>query len=514
MKMHRSFSFLLLLCFTVSLNAQKLPAFVTDSLDTYINREMAAWNLPGLAIAIVKDGKVVTSKGYGVREVGKPGKVNDKTLFQIASCSKAFTGTALALLDAEKKLSLDDTVRRWVPGFHLNDPLANKAVTLRDLLCHRIGLQTFQADFVHWDSDLSRDQIIGLMAKHEPQIPFRSAFGYCNAAFLAAGQAIPAATGKTWDEFLAERFFSPLGMSRTTTMHKFIAADTNACSPYTRWEGQQYKLDYDNIDNLGPAGSLNSCVSDLGRWLLMNLDSGRFNGKEIVPYSALKKTYTPHTIIPRTSSIFPSMHFQAYGLGWFLADIHGRKVIWHDGGAAGFLSTVCFLPEENVGFVILTNSDNNSLFTALRYQLIDAFCGKPYRNYSQVFLPGELEGQKENDAKIAKWREEVKLAGKPPVMLAAFMGSYGHPVYGRMYIDGDKAAGKLTARFQHHPQLKATLEYMGNGKMLCSFNSPLWGIAPAELELNADGTVKSLTIHLPGFLDNMPYEFVKVRAGK
>lgn len=491
-----------------ALHAQKLPAFVTDSLDRYIAREMAAWNVPGLAIAVVKDGKIVASKGYGVRETGKPGKVTDNTLFQIASCSKAFTGTAVAMLDHEKKLSLDDTARRWLPGFQLNDPLANHTVTLRDLLCHRIGLQTFQGDFVHWDSDLSRDQIIALMAKHQPQIPFRSAFGYCNAAYLAAGQAVQAASGKSWDDFVAERLFRPLGMTRSSTTYKAITTDTNACRPYTRWEGKQYMLPYDNIDNLGPAGSINSCVNDLAHWLQLHLDSGRFNGNEVVPYAALRKTYTPHTIIPRTSAQYPSMHFQAYGLGWFMADIHGRKIIWHDGGAGGFLSTVCFIPEENVGFVILTNTDNNSLFTALRYQLIDAFCGQPYKNYSQRLLPFTQQDQAEGDADIAKWRGEVKTAGQPPVALSAFVGLYGHPVYGRMAIDMDKN-GQLLMRFQHHPQMSAKVEYMGNGKMLCTFNSPLWGISPSEFELNADGTVKTLTIHVPGFLDNMPYVFLK-----
>lgn len=489
---------------------QSIPAFVTDSLDQYIIREMANWNLPGMAIAIVKDDKVIVSKGYGVREAGKPESVNDETLFQIASCSKAFTGTALAWLDVDKKLSLDDTVRRWIPDFRLYDPLATRQVTIRDLLCHRIGLQTFQGDFANWDSKMSRGEIIGLMAKQVPQYGFRAQYGYCNAGFLTAGEIIPRVTGQSWDDFLREHFFIPLSMKRTSTTYAALTSASNACKPHSRWKEQQIVLPYDNIDNLGPAASLNSCVRDLAQWIRLQLDSGRIDGRQVIPKAAILKTWMPNMVLPNTPRLFPSIHFQAYGLGWFMCDFYGKKVIWHNGGAGGFLSTVCFIPELNIGFVALTNSDNNNLYNALRYQLMDAFTGQPYRNYSSIFLKNSGKEQQEADKAIQEWQSTVKnAAGKATFDMTKLVGIYEHPVYGKMTVRmrDDK---KLQASFEQHPQLFARLDYMNDSTLLCDFGSPLWGISPAEVQYDKNG-IPTITLHVSDFLDYMPYTFRRQR---
>lgn len=502
--MKRILLFLLLVSF-VRAQAQQ-PAFVTDSLANYILREMKAWNLPGMAVAIVKDGKIVLSQGYGVQETGTDKKVNDETLFQIASCSKAFTATSLALLASQNKLSLDDTVRRWIPGFSLYDPLATRQVTVRDLLCHRIGLQTFQGDFANWGSNFSRKQIIGLMAKQKPVYGFRAQYGYCNAAYLTAGEIIPAVTGKTWDEFVKENFFDPLAMKRSSTTWAAISNDKNASKGHTEWENALQVVPYDNIDNLGPAGSINSCVKDLSHWLLMQLDSGRYEQKPVVPFSVLRETRKPQTIIPGTPSLFPGMHFQAYGLGWYMADFYGKKVLWHNGGTSGFLTSVCFVPELNLGFVILTNSDANNLYNALRYQLLDAYLGLPYRNYSAIYLRNSEQAKQDAKAQTGLW--QVKAAGKPelPVEAKTFAGTYENPVYGKMKITVE--GNKIGASFEHHPKMFGKLEYIGNNTFLCTFNSPLWGIKTAPFVIK-DGKVVSITISVSDFVDTMPYVFEK-----
>jgi CubicO group peptidase (beta-lactamase class C family) len=497
--------FLLLFLPALHLQAQQ-PSFVTDSLEIYIPREMKNWNLPGLAITVVKDGKVVLSKGYGVQEMGTENKVNEETLFQIASCSKAFTATSLALLAHQKKISLDDTVRRWMPGFHLQDPLADKQVTLRDLLCHRIGMQTFQGDFVFWGSNFSRKEIIGLMAKEKPVYGFRSQYGYCNAAFLAAGEIIPLVTGQSWDDFLATNFFLPLHMTRTSTTHAAILADKNACKAHSEWGGKLQVVPYDNIDNMGPAGSLNSCVKDLSHWLLMQLDSGRFEGKEVIPFAVLQETRKPQMIIPGTPGLFPGMHFQTYGLGWQMADFYGKKVIWHNGGTSGFLTTVCFVPELNLGFSILTNSDANSMYNALRYQLLDAYLGLPYRNYSSIYLKNSQKGKVEGAKEIAGWEEKVKAKPVLPVEAKAFAGTYINELYGKMIVTVQD--GKIGASFEHHPTMFAKLEYMGDNTFRCSFNSPLWGISAAPFVLK-DGIISAITISVSDNVDRMKYTFVK-----
>jgi CubicO group peptidase (beta-lactamase class C family) len=480
------------------------PSFVTDSLDKYIVREMAAQKLPGLAIAIVKDGKIIVSKGYGITEIGKFQKVNDSTLFQIASCSKAFTATSIAFLAQQKKLSLDDSVRKFLPQFGLYNNLASQEVTVRDLLCHRIGLQTFEGDFLNWNSNLSRSQIIGMMAKEKPVYGFRAHFGYCNAAFLTAGEIIPVVTGQSWDAFVKATFFDPLQMMHTSTTNAAITKDKNACKPHTWWEGKEVAIPYDNTDNLAPAGGINSCVKDLSHWLLMQLDSGRFSGKQIVPFSVLKETRKPQIILENRPNAMT--HFSTYCLGWFSSDYNGKQLFYHDGGADGFLSTVCFVPELNLGITVLVNSDNCSLMDDLRKQIIDAYMNLPYKNYAQLSEGFAAKGKTEEDAQMKILKDSVALKIPLPVVAKNFAGTYSNPIYGKMMVTTQ--GGKLGATFEHHPTMFAKLEYIGNNRFLCSFNSPMWGINVATFVLK-DGMVESITINVNPEVDMMPYVFVK-----
>lgn len=488
--------------------AQAQPAFVKDSLDTYIERALKQWNLPGLAIAIVKDGKVVVSKGYGVRETGKPGKVDENSLFMIASCSKAFTATSLSLLESEKKLKLDDSVTKWLPYFKLNDPAVTNMVTIRDLLCHRIGLETFQGDFVHWDSNLSREDIIKQLAKYKAPYGFRTKFGYCNTAFLAAGEIIPKATGTSWDDFVQQRFFTPLGMTRTSTIATGISGDANACKPHSYVDGKMAVIPYDNVNNLGPAGSINSSVNDLSHWIMMQLDSGRYNGKTVVPFSVIRQTRQLQTPTNRLSPLFPSTHFSGYGLGWFLNDYGGKSVVYHDGGAGGFISNVTLVPEEKLGIVVLTNSDMSSLCTALRYQIMDAYLGLPYRNYSNIFYAGFAKDLKEIDADRAKTKALIAKNTPLPLPADAFCGTYTNPQYGTMTIARQGAL--LVAKFEHHPQLNVKLFYLGDNKFLFDFGNPVFGERTVQFSIEAAlKKVTSFDLTLNAELDRGTYTFTK-----
>ncbi|HRB37599.1 MAG TPA: serine hydrolase domain-containing protein, partial [Bacteroidia bacterium] len=206
--------------------------FLKDSLDNYINREMQRWQIPGVAIAIVKDGKVITTKGYGLRETGKPDKVDEFTLFQIASNTKAFTGTALALLDYQKRISLDDKVTKYLPWFQLKDPCATEMVTIKDILCHRIGFYTFQSDFLNWDCNMTTDALIKNMRNVQPVNEFRAKYGYCNMGYVTAGEVIKAVTDTSWQDFFDYHFFKPLQMNRSSVFHQKIVTDANAAKPY------------------------------------------------------------------------------------------------------------------------------------------------------------------------------------------------------------------------------------------------------------------------------------------
>jgi CubicO group peptidase (beta-lactamase class C family) len=476
---------------------------------------MAAQHLPGLAIAIVKDGKIIFSKGYGVRQVGTHDAVNDSTLFQIASCTKAFTATSLCLLQNQKKLSLDDSVRKYMPGFGMYEPRVSGLVTIRDLLCHRLGLGTFEGDFLNWNSNLSRKDIIAKINQEKPVYGFRAHFGYCNAAFLTAGEIIPLVTGQTWDAFVKATFFDPMKMTRTSTTYAAIASDNNACKPHTidytfqneNGEfGKVVTLPYDNIDNLGPAASINSCVKDLSHWLIMQLDSGRFSGKQIVPFSVLKETRKPQTIIDNRS---PVSHFSTYCLGWFSSDYSGKQLFYHDGGADGFLSTVCFVPEMNLGITVLVNSDQSSLMDDLRMQIIDAYLNLPYKNYSAISVAQSKKGNLEDLKQMKIRNDSVALKIPLPVAVTEFVGIYSNPVYGNMMISTD--GGKLGATFEHHPGMFGKFEYMGNNKFLVTFNN-MWGTNVVPFVITA-GKVESITISINPSVDRMPYVFKKVARG-
>jgi CubicO group peptidase (beta-lactamase class C family) len=500
-----------LLAFIVFFSAQVFSqnSFVADSLDLYVTRAMKQWQIPGLAVAIVKDGKIVKMQGYGIRESGKPDRVDENTLFLIGSCTKAFTATSVCILESEKKLSLEDKVTKWIPDFKLYDTLATQEATLRDMICHRVGFRTFQGDFVNWNSDLSRQEIIHNLRNYKPVYGFRARYGYFNAGFVTDGHIISLACDTTWDDFLKYRLFLPLQMNRTVTTKAALAKDGNAAVSHTVVNGKLIKIPYPDIDAMAPCGSIASCVKDMANWLLMQLDSGRFNGRSVVSFEDLQKTRTSNTITgDYNGRLFQGVkHFGTYGLGWFLEDYAGKKVITHDGGVDGFLTQTCFIPELNLGYVIVSNSDQQSLFTALAYQIRDAYLGLPYRNYSDIFYPQFQAFEKQTGDTLAA--KEKIIAGKPKTALGleSYTGKYVNRVYGSIEIKLEK--NKLNIYFQHHPHTIGQLNALGGNNFWCTYSDPEFGVKDIPFTVE-NGRVKFVTIRVNDFVDYMPYEFEKM----
>lgn len=494
---------------------QRQSSFVTDSLDAYIRRGMADWQIPGLAIAVVKDGKVIVSKGYGVREL--PGSrstanqpVDENTLFLIASNSKLFTGTALAKLEFDKKLSLNDRVTKYLPDYQLYDPAATQLVTIRDLLCHRLGTKTFQGDFTFWDTNLSRAEVIRRMRLLKPVGQFRQDYGYCNSGFVTAGEIIPKVTGQSWEAYVDANLVKPLGMTNTYMLTAGAESRPNIARPYTTSftpDGKPVRLPYDNIDNLAPAGSMVSCVKDLSRWLLMQLDSGRFAGKEVLPWAVVQRTRDANTILGSRKSGALPRHFQAYGLGTIMSDHNGRQVYAHTGGAFGFVTNTCFVPEEKLGITILTNQDNQGFFEALRYMILDAYLGVPYTDRSRFFLTGaKTENEKQKQDLVALESRVAKRA-KPSLPLTAFAGTYRNDLYGTITVT--PSGNGLGVTFEHHPTLTARLDYMDDNTFRLTYSNPAFGIFPAKSTVEGQG-VKSVEIKASDFVEYDPYQFVKL----
>ena len=494
------------LLFIINLYAQETPSFVKDSLDAYVQKALTDWQIPGVAVCVIKDGKVVVMKGYGVKELGTTNKVDENTLFMIGSNTKAFTATALAMLAEDKKLSLDDHVIKWLPTFKLYDPWVTKEANIRDLLCHRLGFETFQGDFMYFDSDLTTAEVLEKLGRVKPLYSFRSRWGYCNAAFMTAGEIIPKASGKTWAEYIKENIFTPLEMNNTLALSKDILTATNKATAHTVALGVLKKIPYGNIDNLASAGSISSSITDMSHWVLAHLNFGKYNDKQVIPQGAIMQTWTPNSILGNGGHRFNRAHFSLYGLGWFMDEYSGRKIVSHTGGVNGFVTSVTLVPEEKLGIIVLTNTDANRFYESLKNEILDAYLSLPYRNYSQLHFDNYKKGVRKTAQHLKNMHDTIAMNRPTTLPLASYAGNYEHDVYGKMTIVSEN--GKLIARFEHHKGRFATLEPLGGNRFLATFNDSLYGIEEWPFT-TANGKVKSVTVTVADFVEFTPYEFYK-----
>lgn len=482
------------------------PSFVKDSLDKYIEEGLTYYSIPGLAITIVHNGNVVVQKGYGVTDYTSKQAVDENTLFMIASNSKLFTGTVLAQLEYNKKLSLNDKITKYFPNFKLYDATTTQLVTIKDMLGHHLGTKTFQGDFTFWNSTLSRQEIMNRMRHLKPTSDFRASYGYCNSCFLTAGEVIPKVTNMPWEVYVFDSIVMPLQMNNTYTLSAGMQNLQNIAKPHTNnYTGILQEIPFDNIDNLGPAGSMVSNVKDLSNWLLMQLDSGRFNGKQVIQWPVVRKTRD--MITPLSSRKNGTTHFNAYGLGVFMNDYYGKQVFSHTGGADGFVTNTCFIPEINLGISILTNNDNQSFFEYLRMQIIDAYVGASYVNRSKENLPQHIADNQENIDKIYGWKQRVK-GNKPPLAIAAFAGEYQNELYGKIKLVAKE--NHLVAIFPNHRNLTAKIEFMDNDEWLVTFNQVMFGISTTKFVIE-EKKVKSLDVKVADFIEYDAYNFKKIQ---
>lgn len=448
--------FLLLLVFPVFVFAQTLDEKLKE-IDAYAEKARLDWDVPGIAVAIVKDDKVVFAKGYGVREMGKIERVNENTLFAVASNSKAFTTASLAILVDEKKLSWDDKVVKYLPEFQLYNPYVTSEITIRDLVSHRSGLDTFSGDLLWYETTYTTDEILRRVRFLQPKSSFRSRFGYQNLMFVAAGKVIEKVSGKTWSQFVTERILTPLGMNRTTTSVKDLK--DNYAIPHNESGGTLRVLHAGNVDGAAAAAGLNSSAADMAKWLRLQLGRGKYEDRQIFSQAQSGEMWSAQTILgvnPFPAKDAPTRLFSAYGLGWFLNDYRGRKVVSHGGGLDGMISQTAMMPEENLGLVVLTNSETG-VNTILQNKIFDVFTDAPKRDWSAE----RLERAKQNKAKETEADAKLVAARvantKPSLPLKNYAGNYVDQLYGDATIAEEN--GKLVLRFVQSPNFVADLEH-------------------------------------------------------
>ncbi|GAA3993467.1 serine hydrolase [Mucilaginibacter dorajii] len=499
---------LCILCVTVT-KAQHADRskFVKDSLDLYVSRALTNWRIPGVAVCIVKDGKVVLMKGYGIKELGLPNLVDINTLFMIGSNTKAFTATALAMLQVNGKLSLDDKVTKYIPEFKLENKFAGEQAIVRDLLCHRLGLQTFQGDFTFYNTNLTREEVINKLGQIKAPYPFRTKWGYTNSAFLTAGQIIPKVTGKPWEVYLKESIFAPLGMGNTLALTAEMPKALNRTVPHTLNDGRLTAIPYCQIDGLAPAGAISSSVNDMSKWVLALLNNGKVGNRQVIPEAAIQATRQPQDIVGNFHHLNGENSFELYGLGWFIQDYSGHRLVMHDGGVNGYLSSVTLSPQDNLGIIILTNTDQNLFYEALRWDILDAYFGQGYRNYSDAYLT-DFKAKAANDLALDKrLRDTILLNPKPALLPVSYIGKYTNSLYGSMTVTQGEN-NDLEMRFEHHPKMFAKLQPLGGNRYYVTFSDPTLGKAVFPFTVQ-NGKVTSVRVKVADFVERNAYDFKK-----
>ena len=498
------------LCLGINVFAQHADRslYIRDSLDTYINRAMTLWRIPGVAVCVVKDNQVVLMKGYGIKEMGLNERVDENTLFMIGSNTKAFTATALAMLANEDKLSLDDKVTKYFPWFKLDDKTAGEMATVRDLLCHRLGLKTFQGDFTFYNSDLTRLQITQKMSQLKAAYPFRTKWGYTNSAFLTAGEIIPRVSGKSWEDYLKQNIFAPLGMSNTLALTAEMPKSLNRTVPHTFIDERLSPVPYGQLDNMAPAMSISSSVNDMSKWVMMLLNNGKIGVKQVIPAAAIAATRAPQDVVGTARRLNGQINYSLYGLGWQLEDYAGHNMVMHDGGVTGYVSSVTLVPDEHLGIIVLTNTDQNEFYEALKWELVDVFLKQPFRNYSEQYLArakNEKALQQQMDKKL---RDSVALNLQPAPFVSNYTGTYQNELYGNVSITRG-LNNDLEMRFEHHPRMFVKLQPLGGARFYATFSDPIYGktVFPFTIQ---NGRVISVRVKVNDFIESDPYEFKKL----
>jgi CubicO group peptidase (beta-lactamase class C family) len=397
-------------------------------LDEYVVGAMRDWKVPGLSIAVVRHDSVVYAHGYGVRRLGAAGPVDERTMFAIGSSSKTFTAGALAILVDEGKLGWDSRVAAVLPGFELADPIASQETTVRDLLSHRTGVPG--ENVIFWGTALGRDEILRRLRFIPLTARPRTRYQYQNLMFLAAGQIVPARTGRSWDEFVTTRLLRPLGMLRTTTRVADLGRYDNVASPHALRGASLEPIPWLNLDNAGPAGSMVSTAVDMAQWVRLQLGRGTYRRTRLISDTAMAEMHSAQMPIPNElpySGLMPDAHLRAYGLGWMMHDYHDRLIVEHGGQTDGMHGTVALMPEADLGVVVLTNTVLFGLPAAIMYRVFDAYLGREPQEWaakikvSMIPLNGGSGGPVGSPASSG---------AKPSLPIERYAGVYRHPLYG------------------------------------------------------------------------------------
>jgi CubicO group peptidase (beta-lactamase class C family) len=467
--------------------------------DEYVRRVMQTFTVPGLSVAIVKDGKIVLAKGYGVRRIGDPTPVDAHTRFGIASNTKLFTATALALLVEEGKIEWDKPVIDYLPAFAMSDPYVTHELTVRDLLVHRSGLGLGAGDLLWWPPSTYDRKEIGRRIRYIPlATSFRSAYAYDNVLYLVAGEVIEAVSGRSWEDFVRSRILEKVGMTDSDVRHSGATEGGNVAGTHAEVNDTVRPVDPFASDNTNPAGGIMSGAADMAKWLLVQLDSGKVaDGSHLFSTASARQLWREVTPTPIGNPLPGLEHLRAtiagYALGLNVRDYRGRILRQHTGGLPGYLSKVAMVPDLRLGVAVLTNQESGAAFESIVFRVLDHYIGAKSPDYPALFQQlVQKNKDKLRDARQAAAASRDSTSG-PSLPLARYAGTYRDPWYGDVVIQQE---GKgLAIRFSHTPVLVGDLLHWQHDTFLLRWRDrELRADAYATFALKPDGRIERLTM--------------------
>ncbi len=476
---------------------------IPANIDALVKRAMQTFQVPGAAVGIVQNDSLVFAKGYGTRILGSNLPVDAQTFFAIGSISKSTVAVCLGMLVDEKRLSLDDPVTNYLPDFQLYDPWVTREITIRDLLTHRSGYISESGGTVWYGSDYDRQTIIHRLRFLKPVSSFRSRYAYQNVMYLVAGEIIPVVTGKSWDDFVRDRLFRPLVMTTTNTRLQDLAAYQNVAQPHAIINNELRVIPYRNYDNVGPAASVNSNIVEMANYVRFLLNGGRFRNQQLLSPAFARELFTPQTIVP-IREYAPELarlkpNFFAYGLGWFLKDYQGYKLVYHTGGLDGMRAMVMLVPERKLGIIVLSNQEESRFYNAITYTLLDQLLGASNFDWITAFEKDRVRAQIEQQESVHRRAAERVANTKPTLALNFYTGKYFDRLYGDILVTVEN--GHLVLSFTHTPSFTADLEHWHYDTFRLNWRDVVIPPGFLTFQINSHGKVCGLQLDQPNLLD-------------
>ena len=481
-------------------------------IDTYVEKVMKTFDVPGISLSIVKDGKVILTKGYGLRTIGTNDRVDDHTLFGIASNTKAFTATAIALLVEEGKLKWDAPVINYLPAFRLSDPYVTRELTIRDLLVHRSGLGLGAGDLLWWPaSDYNRKQIVRQLRYIPLATSFRSAYAYDNVLYLVAGEVIEAVSGQTWEDFVATRILAKLGMTSTNVRHSDAGMGGNVATPHAPVNGKVRPVKPFTSDNTNPAGGINTNAVDIAKWMICQLDSGRAaDGSRLFSPASTRQLWGMVTPIPigdpPPEVPWLKTNFNGYALGFGIRDYLGRKMVSHTGGLPGYVSRIMMIPALRLGVAVFTNQESGEAFDAVAYHVVDHYLEAP--SFDWLGALHRLRTRIDSITTVLDANATAARAvdSRPSLPLERYAGTYTDAWYGDLVIT--LSGGKLSIRMARTPDLSGTLEHFQHDTFVARWTDPeMRADAYVTFSLNPDGSIDRVKMQAVSRSTDFSFDF-------